>query len=132
MRIKIFEIFICSEMIGDKASPESRAVKAAKWTCAHLFSAIYFVVLKLLWVLFEVKVGEMIFYLLLSSAVLFSWITLNGYYFDKISKAKKVVQSTYSEHSIKCWGRVGAFIIFIAPLSLLIIGITLINSYKNW
>ena len=132
MTTKIFEIFICSGMIRDEPSPESRAIKLAKWTLSFLYTAIYFVILRLLWLFFQVKVGEVIYYLLLFATVFFSWSTLNNYYFNKLIQAKKTVNNSYSKNSIKAWGLVGVFIAFIAPLCLLIIGILLINNYKNW
>jgi len=130
--MKIFEIFICSGMIRDEPSPELRAIKLAKWTLSFLYTAIYFVILRLLWFFFEVKVGEVIYYLLLFSTVFFSWSTLNNYYFNKLIKAKKTVNNSYSKKSIKICGWVGVFIAFIAPICLFIVAIPLISNYKNW
>ncbi|WP_353719827.1 hypothetical protein [Dyadobacter sp. 676] len=130
--MKIFEIFICTGMIGDKSSPELRAVNAAKWTFSYVLSLIYFVILKLLWISFGIKIGEIMYYLLLFSTVFISWSLLNSYYYNKVNKAKKIVESNYSKGSIKLWGYIGGFIVFIAPLCLLIIGIPLVSNYKNW
>jgi len=119
-------------MIRNKALPERRAIRAAKWSFSFLFAAIYFAILRMSWELFDIKLGDTMYFLMLFATVFLSWHTFHGFFYNEVNKAKKIVKDTYPCDSIQFWGWVGAFIVGLAPLCLLIAGILLISGYRKW
>ena len=129
---RLFHYAYCGGRLVDKYRPLNGAHRIVSVFITSLLTCLYFILLRLGYVSFQLKVPEVVFYGMFVMVVAIGWEGLKKWQFRQLHVSELVVNTTFSKRQVRGWGVLTLVVSIASIWGVLLVGVFTIENYKAW
>ena len=129
---RLFHYAYCGGRLVDKYRPLNGAHRIVSVFITSLLTCLYFILLRLGYVSFQLKVPEVVFYGMFVMVVAIGWEGLKKWQFRQLHVSGRVVNTTFSKRQVRGWGVLTLVVSIASIWGVLLVGVFTIENYKAW